>query len=310
MQEKEFIYLLRNYRFHILAVILLSLSASSYYVMAVRKGGFAEAKFMVNNSEYYTSPSSSLGFAQTNLILTDKAQIVSQMTFILSDDMMNFLIKKFDLYNYYHINENAEGSYQILREIIIDNMEFNDIANGIITMRFKEKNSRMAADIVNATLENLERINKSFVLEKLNREVAVYNKLIVEGEKEVKNQKDSLKWVLDNVMDVRKKVRASIVNDELDKDQIEMFRKASEIETVDLSLINAKKMNSYAAELMNDYSSPMIRILNRAYPEQDSLLTRLLITGVTVLIISTTIYIFFLYHYTLFKDHLKIIFGK
>jgi hypothetical protein len=311
MPHHQFLFVLRKYRLHILLFVLFTSLVTIYYNLYVKDNGLAETKFMVNTNQYYNSAAVGLGGIQADPASPDKIDIsMVQYRLIYSDEMMNYLVQKFQLYKYFGINEKDEDALLKVRRIIADKMNLLNTGNGILSLTYEDRSSRMAATLLNATTEKLELMNRSFVLDKLYKDISVYNKIIGEAKKEGKEQSDSLKIITDKITELYKSRSGSISNETLVAIQLDLYKAASNLESADKQIVNTKSLYLLTAELVNNDSDPIIKVINKAYPDLSKNILNLLLSVIVVASISFTTAIFCLYYFHTFKDDLKILFGR
>jgi hypothetical protein len=133
---------------------------------------------------------------QNNLILAKVSNGSRLYHLSKSSEMVDHLIKKFDLYHYYNIDSNSFSHYEkvnavLQRNIFVIRKEYNSLA-----VTVKDLDKIVAANVANEIVVKLETMNRDFIISNIERKIKIYDKLIGNIKQESLEQTNELRMLI------------------------------------------------------------------------------------------------------------------
>jgi tyrosine-protein kinase Etk/Wzc len=120
------------------------------------------------------------------------------LTIAQSDELYDFLIKKFDLYTHYKIDTTSERAEFKVREAIEKLYVVKKTKNNAIELSVEDKDRRIAADMANAARLKIDEIAQRMVREVQKNLLLAYESSFLEKDKILQNVGDTLSRLREN----------------------------------------------------------------------------------------------------------------
>ncbi len=300
-----FLELFRKIRFMLLLVFIAA-SAISVYVLMPRvmryKGqcSFYLAPEPLNNR---LSISSSDDIHRTN---NAKERVLQ---FVYSGELMDQMIKNFNLYDHYQIDTLKPYHREIAVNRLIARTEVYTISNEIIKLTVYDRNNEIAASMANNMVAILNQLNSRYTEQQINKEIAMYGSLVDKNERKSKEQIQKFQDALQQINDVIAQGKGSTEQKQGFEDMQQNIKDALNGITFIVQQ-EVSNLRTYNELLLNSRSDRSVIVIKKAVPELKSkksvLVLYSLISGGVVTFLVLLISYLFAYH----KQQLLIMFGK
>ena len=228
-----------------------------------------------------------------------------------SNEMMDYLIKKFDLYRHYDIDTTHKGFYIRAIRKLSGNIGFKKIPPDLSVITVFDRNNEVAASIANAMVAKLDQMNKKYLADKIQANISFYESFVKESSTIGREQNDMFMKSLNALG----RFRSSVKNDtELDQSlsqiEVSVYTAVSKIQDVTSDLILAKNLYNNVISAQRAKNLPSLVVIKSAYPEVKS--KKIMLAGFSVLAATLGCILLFtgMYVYHSANHELKILFGR
>lgn len=266
----------------------------------------SSAFYLANES--MVNPAAFTQAGQDVLQVTVVQERVYQLAY--STEMMNFLIKQFDLYKHYNIDTTKLDYYARTVRIITNNIKFNKIATDLSSIVVYDRNNEIAATMANAIVWKLDELNKKYLITKIQANLSFYDSFINEASSISKSQNEKLLLYIDAFKKMRiKENNTGLVKEPLTQIEFSLYQAASKIEEMTTRLILAKSLYSSALSSQKTNNLPSLVVIKKALPEVNSRKKYLVLFAGLAGLLACVVSIVLMYIYMAYKTQFAIIFG-
>lgn len=309
MNHIEFLLIIRRFRLPLLAFLVLSIFAGIYilrpYVLVYR----STATFYIANEALVNPALLGKHFDSDPVISSVEQKKIDQLVY--STDMMRFLIRTFDLYNYYGIDTTSYFYFERTIKKISSRISVDKYTKDFLGVTFRDKNNEVAAAIANAIVNRLNYLNQKYMRNKLRSNLNLYNSFLRESAKLNNEQVSRLQGLLQNISEMnnsRSVVGANSVS--LKEAEYAVYDAVARISELSVQSLNSQVFLLNSLSLMENGNVPTIVPVKRALPEISSKRNLLIIYSVgfgIVCLIAALVILYFIFTY---KSEILLLFGK
>jgi len=226
---------------------------------------------------------------------------------VRSTEVLDHLIKKFNLLQHYAIDTTAEFYHEDAIDILYKRIEVKKNPSNSISVTVQDSYRYMAAELANEAVAYVDDLNKKLLRGKINQKVSIYSSMITDLQKESEMptaKADSLLLEVNKVMskmDVRsdKSPMMSELQQELNKLVYQLNSSTTE-------LMRTQRFYSFLLHATEKDNLPTFTIIEEAQASHNSLvpMAAALAAGITLLLFS--LIVFFQFLFMRYADHIRI----
>ncbi|MEO5571862.1 MAG: hypothetical protein ABIT08_13285 [Bacteroidia bacterium] len=243
-----------------------------------------------------------------DFINTNASSVNRIFKFAYSSEMMDHLIKKFNLYKYYQIDPTQTFAYEKVISTLSNRIHLHKSEPTTIVITVTDRDRFQAASIANEIALMLNTINENYLKKQLKRKVALYEGIYLNVTKELDQHENQMIKILDSYK--------SIINTlEKNKGDVESMKYALIDLTTSLKskreeLIKVKQTYALLLETFNKEHLETITIINTALPDHTSNTNSILIVSFVFALIAVCSMIVVINIYLTNKKYVDLIFKK
>ena len=309
MSGLEVLLMLRRYRFLYLSLFIVFLFTSGWLMIPAVLKYHASSTFYLAN-EGMVNPELWSKKEDQNLL---QVSLVQERTYQLaySDEMMNYLIKKFNLYNHYNIDTTHKGFYIRTVRKLSGNIGFRKIPPDLSIITVYDRNNEVAASIANAIVSKLDQMNKKYLADKLQANINFYESFVKESSTIGREQNDKFMKSLNALGRFRSSMKNDVeLDNSLSQIEVSVYTAVAKIQDVTSDLILAKNLYNNVISAQRAKNLPSLVVIKSAYPEVKS--KKIMLAGFSILAATLGCILVFagMYIYHSAKYELTILFGS
>ncbi len=309
MTELEVLLMIRRYRILFLLIFVGTFIIGGYAMIPKVLRYEGSTTFYLAN-ESMVNPKAFTREGQEDVIqVTLVQERVYQLAY--STEMMNFLIRQFDLYKHYKIDTTSADYYAKTVRRITENITFNKITPDLSSIVVYDRNNEIAATMANAVVWKLDELNKKYLIDKIQANLNFYNSFLNEATTISKEQNEKLFLYMDAFGKMRHKEMngGGQVKQPLSEIEFSLYEAASKIEEMTTQLILAKSLYTSALSSQKTKNLPSLVVIKKALPEVKSRKKYLILFAGLAGLLACVVAIVLMYIYMSYKTEFAIIFG-
>ena len=223
--------------------------------------------------------------------------------------MMNYLIKRFNLYDHYSIDTTQSYYFEKAVRTLSRNIRFNKLTSDLSSIVVIDRNNEMASSIANAMVWKLDQLNKKYLSDKIQANLNFYDSFLKESMRVTTEQNVILHDYITSLSDQRNSAKAT---EKLPLSEVEftIYQAASKIGDITTQLVMARNFYSQVMSTQKIKNLPSLVIIKRALPELTSKKPFLVIYAMLAGTVATVLVILLMYFYISYKREFQILFGR
>jgi len=307
MTHHELLLMLRRYRLVFLFIFIVTSAASGYIFIPWVLKYEGESTFYLAN-ESMVNPAlfaqkGSQDLLQVNLV----QERVYQLAY--STQMMTYMIKRFNLYDHYHIDSTKAYHFERAIRMLTKNIRFNKVTSDLSSIVVTDRNNEMASAMANAIVWKLDLLNKQYLSDKIQANLNFYDSFLKESLRITNEQNLLMREYMTTLGTERKKSPESSVLP-LPEVEFSLYQAAARIGDITSQLVMARNFYSQAMNTRNSKNLPSLVIIKRAMPDLISKKPDLVLFALLAGLVGTVSSILVAYFYFSYKTEMKILFGR
>ncbi|MBL0064429.1 MAG: hypothetical protein IPP38_05300 [Bacteroidetes bacterium] len=227
---------------------------------------------------------------------------------ILSSRTQNYLIRKFKLFEHYHIDSTKEFSFEKVANRLRNNIEIKKSPFNLVTVTVNDEYRYLAAEMANEIIYFVDKQNKIILSEGVQRKITIYNSLIQDIQKTNQTRKREIEALLS-------KMNAIVADLENRKQNtqtlLELQQKLTgmivEMEASNTDLIKIQRYQTLALQLIKEKNLPSIMFMQYARPYSFSLIPKALLVSIGMMALFWTVFIILLYWKMKYSGYLSLL---
>ena len=206
---------------------------------------------------------------------------------IKSSNMIDFLIKKFNLYSEYNISKANPYHYEKLNQQLMKQIEVKESPSGAILVTVSDQNRELATNMANEIFVKLDSSLRNQFAYNLGRKVKIYGDILKNVKSKAAQQNQQLESLLANFRILTNGEGAKKISSE---NIIDINNKLSAVsfEVSNFSNDLSKSLENYeiAASILKDEKCLRVKLINKALvdlnsPIRSTILKSVLISGLS-----------------------------
>lgn len=246
-----------------LSILCGGLIAVAIYVLFL----FLHVKKYESNAIIYNSNKnkSDYIYLSKDNSLQDVGDSYTIINWVYSTELIDHLIKKFDLYSHYEIKPKELDSYSKCFNEISNNIAVNITSYGAVKISVTDKDRFFSADVTNEILSQVDKLNEQKVVANRKYIIREYEFLLKELSSDVSSQRDTIKKLLASLSEVPKTDKANyekvlvILNT--------LTQASSNYEKLSNEWLTARKAHLLSLKDIEKFNLPTFVIVQYALPE-------------------------------------------
>ncbi len=246
--------------------------------------------------------------AKPEKIYIEQKDISKVFSIIYSNEVLDALIKKYNLYQHYQIDTLNTYHYEILIQILIENIDLKVINENLVSLSFRNNNNILAADIANEIVEQVNFYYKKQYKNLLKDKIRLYETIMNDVA-----EKDSLlrNDIYRVINDIKPFAMALPENHE---DPHSLRKKIDYL--IDQLYFNKEnflgtyKLYRSALKATDELDIRILTVLRRALPETEKKISQKMLISSAVSFFGLFVYVLLLYIYLINRPLIKLFFSK
>ncbi len=303
--EQMIIEIKKRKTFFFISVILVFAGSfvSQYRLLQTFK---STAKIIVNETDV-TDRNGPTQFVD-DFINSTAPSVNRLFKFAYSSEMVNHLIKKFNLYTYYQIDPSQTFAYEKLVTLLCGRINLRKSEQNIIEITVTDKDRFQAASMANEIAQMLSTINEAYLKKQLKRKIVLYEGIYSSFKNDLDQHENKMLKILDNYKSLMTSLEENKMNVENVKHEFTDLINGLKNKTEEL--IKIKQRYVIMLETVNKEHLETITIINIALPDYRSNTFYILIMSVMIALITGCIMVVLLNVYLTHKKYIELIFKK
>ena len=188
-----------------------------------------------------------------------------------STEMIDHLVKKFNLYYHFGIDSNSAMHYEMLNVTMQSNIRVRITEHNSISITVTDNDKMMAAKIANEIFMKLDIMTKDLIISTAEKKIKIYDQLLRDMKKQSFSQTEEFKKLIDGVSSLIGKQH--LLNSENNlvydlKGQLELL--SLQLSSINNDLLKTIKVYEIASIALKKENLPTLRIINIALPDSNS----------------------------------------
>lgn len=294
----------RKYIFIVVPVLIFVFAFGLQY--RVLQTFQSSTTFIVNETDIYDYRNSKED-AKGNLVNDNVVNVNRIFLFAHSSEMMNHLIKKYRLFQYYQVDSTAPFAYARLVNRLSGNIHLMKKDFNIIEITVSDRDRVLPATMANEIVTKLNSINESYVKLQLKRKIVVNQGMHGYLKNELKQEDEKLAVLIENFKTAVKVYEKNKV--EVTNLQFSLKDLSQNIINKENELIQIQQLNYVLLQTLEKEHLDTITVINMALPDYRSTFTPILLISFFVSILSFGLMIVLLNGYLIYKKEIYFLFG-
>ncbi len=263
--EYQFIRSLRKHKYSMLSSALLVFIVATFVQSKFAHQFMSEVRFIVSEGDVI------------NLNVPDEFNTevgeasergMSRMhIFLHSSECTEFMIDTFNLYKHYGIDRGKSYAYERVVKRLTRNIGLNLLGkqSGVMVLSVQDKDRQLAAEMANALVKMLNRMNENYIKDQLKRKVFIYNILYQDVKSEMAIQKEKLS-------DLIRQYRALVIdlekrNVDVEELKLSLTNLSQSFEDREQQILRIRQMYMLVSNAIDNENFESITLVNRALPD-------------------------------------------
>jgi hypothetical protein len=263
MDDKTFVLLIRKYRFVMLAFALAAFAVGYLTVLFSVEHGTAQVGFKVSGMPLIRTADNTAVYQS---LFNGAEQYERQRLMIMSDDMVSYLVKRFNLYKYYNTDPDGEYSYERITRQVTNRITVDKKVSDMIVVTYVDRDSRMAANILNAMMERLENLNREEAVEVIRANAEVYDRT----RNDLAMTFDAKQTLLKNGLEELNRLYSMPQTPEVRRDlfnlQLSLYRQTADLAQVKNQMVGASAKYELSEASIEKEHRPIIHVFSKPIP--------------------------------------------
>lgn len=302
----EFLLLVRKFRFALALIMLMAFLASLYFLSPLVLRYSSYASFYVVADKLY-NPASAI--VEDNVSITEYSLENKRIeNLIYSTEMIDYLVKNYNLYHRYQIDSTARFSKEMMANQIRNNVRLNKTSSDFFLVYVYDRNNEIAAAMANSIVKQLDLLNRHYIKNKVNINLRMYREFNAESNKMNEEHSRNLKVLLSEIKNAK---TGSLRNDQMFSDiEFSLHEAMNKISEITIQNLNSQAYLFNSIKMMDQSNSPTIVMVGRALPDTSSARFFLVLYSVGVALAFLVVSVSVLYLTYNYKKELSILFGR
>jgi hypothetical protein len=233
------------------------------------------------------------------------------LQFMYSGQMMDHIIKTYNLYQHYGIDSTRPYAREEAITILNGRTEVYKINNEIMRVSVYDRNNEIAAAIANSMVIYLDLMNKQYVRNSLGKELAINKSILIQSEKITSEQQQKLESALRELESISAKAHPTPESKLAFENMEYVIRDAATtIKLVTDERISTLGLYQKALEQARPGKMNTVVIIKKAVPEMESNKLNLAIYAAFGGLAGVVLVFGALYFFEAYKPQLTLMFGK
>lgn len=226
---------------------------------------------------------------------------------VYSNDILDHLIKKFDLYTHYNVDSTSALHYENVVETLMSRIAMKKIDFNLVALTATDKDPLMAAAIANEAVDQINVTFRNLYLNKLKKKIVFYENMLKDIHTQDSVQRNYLYSMLNDIRNVTNIISPNADQGKLN-DQLRGITDQLKNNSDNISKTYQLYRSAYGA--LELYDLQTVQVIRKALPEQGKGIFRKVVVSVAVTFFMGCVLLLALYFYLVNKPLLKILFSK
>jgi hypothetical protein len=309
MERDDILKMLRRNRWWILIVFFISFISSGYFLIPYVIVHPGETTFYLANNETQVNPAFFSRAGKEDFMQINQAQ-ERAYHLVFSTEMLNYLIKEFDLYRVYKIDSGKPYHYEEIVRKLSRKISFNKVNSDLSKVTVMDRNNERAANMANALVAKLDQLNKKYIAEKIRSNLKFYEAFLNESTKVSAEQNRLLKEYIELFSKARHTQKGEALVRPLSEVEFSLYQAASRMSDINEQLSLARLLYEKALDFQRSDKLSSIIIIKHAIPEIKSRKEELVLFAGMAAVVISAVFILLIYFFNTYKRELQMVFGR
>ncbi|MCH8902610.1 MAG: hypothetical protein IIA45_01675 [Bacteroidetes bacterium] len=206
---------------------------------------------------------------QYNGIRTDELNYTNRInSLVFSKEVIQYIILKYDLYEYYHVDKSNPYHYEILYNKIYQQVKVKKGTYNSVIISVSDRDGIQAADMANDIAAQVVELNQNLIVGNIEFKISQYKKLLVSFDNKTLIKVDSLKQVLSLLNNsIKESNKTSAGADDFAEPRTKLNHIIYDLETFSKDLISANEQYQWLLQALTVNQTPSIAVIKPAAPQ-------------------------------------------
>ncbi len=305
MTNEEFVVHLKRKKVIIFFLVIVFFIASLYVQYKWFNDFKATNTFTIYNSESIETGTSAPDMER---FYFERSGVNKIYSVIYSTEMLDYLIKKFNLYKHFHVNINDPYHYENMIGTLLNKISAIKTDHSVMTLTVKDRNPELAADIANDIVNQINVICRDQYLSKINQKIAFYENMLRDVQSQDSMQRTQMYTVIKEVKEIGRLFNRN--SEQAEKLDNQLLSLTQHLQNNSENFSKAFQLYRAAYGSLEGYDLQSVATLRKALPDRrDLILKKLSISSAFTLLFFCSIAVLY-YYYLVNKPLLSLIFLK
>lgn len=299
---------LAKYKFKYLSICFGVGIISSIFIKLFVLGYSSTGSFFVNDMNVLSSSNIDLKIVD-NLTPNDNFNRIFQQ--VISTQVQNHLIKKFNLTSHYGVDSTQEFFLQRTGNILKSNISVTKNTYNTILVRVNDEHRYLAAEMVNEIMSFIDDINREYYAKNIEQKMKISEAFLLEIKKDNAAKSRSIDSLLTEMhiltTQSSRKTTSAIYMLQLEQ---RLGGLIGELSSSTHDLMNSQKLYNLSLQALNQKNYKTISVVQAAMPAPRSNIYLAVFYGCLITVALMCIVIFVVHIRLFYSEHLNLLMGK
>ncbi|MFZ7115316.1 MAG: hypothetical protein ACO1G9_08080 [Bacteroidota bacterium] len=297
-------YLAKN-KYKYLSICLGIGIVSSIFIKLYVLGYSSTGSFFVNDMNVLSSSNVDLKIVD-NLTPNDNFNRIFQQ--VISTQVQNHLIKKFNLTKHYGVDSTKEFYLQRTGNILKSNISVKKNTFNTILVTVNDEHRYLAAEMVNEIMSYIDEINREYYAKNIEQKLKISEAFLVEIKKDNNAKSRSIDSLLAEMHRITtqsaRQTTSAIYMLQLEQNLGSLI---NELNNSTHDLMNSQKLYNLSLQALNQKNYKTISVVQAAMPAPKSNIYQAILYGALIAVAVMCIIIFIIHIRFYYSDHLNLL---
>lgn len=189
------------------------------------------------------------------------------INWVYSSELIEHLIKKFNVYQHYEIDTTDEMHFRNTFNALSENITVTSTRYHAIRITVRDKDRIMAADMANEIVEEVQTLNNKLAKEKREQIVNLYDMLLKDLSMEAQQQRDSIKLIVNTISPLVYKLSGYSTRSKVEELENSLSRVTFNLEGIANDWMSTKKYHLMSMQYLEKFDLRAYSVMKHALPE-------------------------------------------
>lgn len=278
---------------------------SSIFIKLYVLGYSSTGSFFVNDMNVLSSSNVDLKIVD-NLTPNDNFNRIFQQ--VISTQVQNHLIKKFNLTKHYGVDSTKEFYLQRTGNILKSNISVKKNTFNTILVTVNDEHRYLAAEMVNEIMSYIDEINREYYAKNIEQKLKISEAFLVEIKKDNNAKSRSIDSLLAEMHRITtqsaRQTTSAIYMLQLEQNLGSLI---NELNNSTHDLMNSQKLYNLSLQALNQKNYKTISVVQAAMPAPKSNIYQAILYGALIAVAVMCIIIFIIHIRFYYSDHLNLL---